>query len=342
MLRLLTLSLITMQSNQKTVIKNLGLLQYSQQEWEIQIDLELDKFFMITDLIRECRQEATKLCKKLEDSNCKKNIEIINNMQINTRKNIHEVRFLQRSKRFEPVIGMIVIAGITVMSFLSTFAMQQHALSEMKDTLKQENELLQKSLNNIRNELNLHEKMIGEVEKLIKDYSEKIISNININNKLNSIMLNLIVIIHEHDNYFNRIKQFYLGNIKQRFFSIIDLKLLTDTIREINVKLSAENLRIPELKTQSDIEFIKLESKINKMNQYISLRFPILYGKTYNLFEIIPVPTLLNDELNILNINAFKYIKARREIMILDESIFSNACNKTKAMTICNSIMETG
>lgn len=331
-----------MHSNQKTIIKNLGLLQYSQQEWEIQIDLELDKFFMITELIQECRNEATELCKKLKDSNCIKNIEIINNMQIKTRKNIYEVKFLQRPKRFEPITGIIIIAGITVMSLISAFAMQQHALNEMKETLKQENELLQKSLDNIRNELNLHEKIIGEVEKLIQDYSKNVTSNINLNNKLNNIMLNLIVIIHEHDNYFNRIKQFYLGNLKQRFFSIIDLKLLTDTIREINIKLNAENLRIPELKTQSDIEFIKLDSKINNIDQYISLRFPILYGKTYNLFEMIPVPTLLNDELNILNMDAFKYIRAQKEIMILDESIFSNVCNRTKAVTICNSIMESG
>lgn len=211
-----------MHSNQKTIIKNLGLLQYSQQEWEIQIDLELDKFFMITDLIQECRNEATELCKKLKDSNCIKNIEIINNMQIKTRKNIYEVKFLQRPKRFEPITGIIIIAGITVMSLISAFAMQQHALNEMKETLKQENELLQKSLDNIRNELNLHEKIIGEVEKLILDYSKNVTSNINLNNKLNNIILNLIVIIHEHDNYFNRIKQFYLGNLKQRFFSIID------------------------------------------------------------------------------------------------------------------------
>lgn len=90
-------------------------------------------------------------------------------------------------------------------------------------------------------------------------------------------MLNLIVIIHEHDNYFNRIKQFYLGNLKQRFFSIIDLNFLTDSIREINMKLHAENLRIPELKTQSDI--IKLESKMNNVNQYISLLKYIAYLK---------------------------------------------------------------
>lgn len=328
-------------SEQNILLKNLGKIQFSQQEYEIQINLEIDKFYQISNLIIECKNELLETCNKFDNPNCMDNTGLIDYIQNYTTKNINKIRYLNRIKRFEP-ISLIVVGGITVMSAISAYAMHVRTLKQMKTALKTENELLQSSMATIRNEMDIHKDMMTDIENLMRDFSQNITMNMNNNNKLTFIILNLILIMHEHDNYYNKIKEFYLGNLEESFFSIIDLEDLTKCIEKINNnELNPNNLRIPEIKSKADIKFIKIEPKTNINHTYISLKLPILYGETYDLYDLIPIPTTINNELNILNINYTKFIRVNDEIHILNLDAFSFLCNNTDTMTICNSILNT-
>lgn len=325
-------------SIENALIRPRGNLQFTQQEWEIVIDLNLEQYFHITYLILECKNDLTKICERLKDVYCQSNIDTINGIQINTRRNINEIKFLRRSKRF--IFIPVLMGGVSIMSFLSALNTRERALLEIKRELRESNKLIDHGLKNTQKILNVHEKIIEDNEKLNYERDMNISRVLGEQININKIMINLIFIMREHDNYFNRLKQFFLGNIREKFLSIIDIDDISKTIDKINSELFNFNLKIPEIKYNYDIEIIKIDSSSNVTHTNISLKFPILYGKTYEFFELIPVPTMINDELSILYSNTIYFIRDNENIQILNMDQFPSLCKTARGLTICNSAME--
>lgn len=117
----------------------------------------------------------------------------------------------------------------------------------------------------------------------------------------NNILNTIIFSIFEHEKYQSKLNLIYANQLNDRLFEIIDFRNLSKMIQVVNKNDLNSELFIPNFNTIGNNKFIRSFSQLSESYLTIFIHFPVLYKKTWNIWNIVPIPTWHKNILLVMN-----------------------------------------
>lgn len=278
-----------------------------------------------------------KFCLKHKNDLCNYFIDLSEKFHNDVRRDTRQIIFLRRDKRLIPLI-IITILGVTVVFGFTAYAASRTALYEMRNELTTNYELLEKSYIVSEKSNNVTLNTIAELEFHMETMRTNLTETINRNRFFQDSILVILFALRAHDYLHSKLLRFFLGNMKQKAYSLTDFDLLSDQIAKINANLSADYF-LPEINSPELINLLKFTSTNNNTDLIYKIHVPVLQRKQLNLFEIVPIPFLVDEDLMMVNIENSILIKDKNKIFSLTDIDMEKYCKYLLNFTICNSLI---
>lgn len=323
--------------NTNVLIMDKGALYISDQEWIIEYNFNLEAYFETTEILKDCIGKMKNFCSKHNNILCNYFIDVSEKFKNDVAKDTRKIIFLKREKRFVPLI-IISVLGISVISGLTAFAATKLALGEVKNELITNYDLLEKSYEIAERSNNATLNAIAELENRVEEIRLNLTEKIDRNNFFQNAISVILFALRAHDHLHSKLLHFFLGDMKQKAYSLTDFDSLSNQIAQINANLSSE-LFLPDINSPSMLELLKFSSKTNNTDLVYKIHIPVLRRAQLNLFEIIPIPFMVNNDLMIINIEDTLLVREKTDIFSLSDFDSGKYCKSLPNFTICNSLI---
>lgn len=320
-------------------INKIGNLRFTKQFWRIQYNLNIHEYLSTADLLENYINKLNIACIEMNSPLCDFFIIESQKFKNQVKSDIRAFQLFKRSKR---ELVLIVLFGVTIISLIATIV-NTVAFISITNELGENVENMRNVLNATQESFDLQQKMLIQAEEKINQIGNKLskhMISMNSFKKQSSILFIMLYLIRKHDNMHKRLGDFFMGNHRQKMFSVIDFNRFLDTIEEINTNLTyvGDDLSLPKFNNQNMTDLIKISYINDGSDLSIILDIPILSGKQYTLHEIIPLPTKdeSDNELSILDINSLYYLQNEDETFLIDEKTLIDKCKHTPDLTVCD------
>lgn len=332
----------TATSSQNTMVKNIGKISFFEKTWTHSFDLSLDSYINNAILLQNITIELVQACKDTpDDVKCQY---FKNNIERNAAMAQKDIDLLlhHRTKRFWAgmrnfATGFLKQALITVGIIGVTEAINKNELDEIKEQLRVQKETIvsMHELDNLRNNHSVSTN--NEMHVLFDRVKNMTLSNQN-KDTLNNLIDAAKDALSEHYQETTKFMRILNNDLRNYFFTIIDMDTFLTSIREIELLLNP-NARLPTLNPYKLLDVSSLGYTNNLTHVSLHLKMPIISNTSHNLYEFTPIPVKQNGKLQILKMTSRMYFWDKNNIIkVLRPHIF-HQCIQIENNMFCNSLL---
>lgn len=327
---------------QSFTVQNKSELHLFDQKWEFEYVLDLNEYFNTNTLLEECMNNLKFICNIKKTNSCNYFTEMISNVNFEINSEIMKIQSQIKRKKRELVLLTVVIVGVLVMSLIAGVASVMHQVKQLKTELKNAAELLNNSMSITNSSVKLQRGVIDDTNEaiLIIDKNLRNITQEFFNDQsMNNVVFTVIFQILNFQTYQRKLNLLFTNKSRENLFEIIDFRNLSKTIDYVNNEKLPTNLFIPQIKLGQGNELTKAFWNINATHLSFNLHLPVLRRETYILKELVPIPTLNQNNIFILNFKPTKFVVINSQIYNLTNDLYTGHCVKQDNLTACNSMI---
>lgn len=320
----------------------IGNLQLSNEYWRIQYTLDIHDYLETADLLDNYTNKLSEACEGMKSPLCDVFIAKSRRFIKKVNADVFNFHIMKRTKRFIP---LLIIAGVSTMAIIASMAANKMALKTLANELGNNIDSMRYTLNMTQESFELQKDMINDLDEKIDGIGNKLNEYIISTDKFktqSSIILLMLFLLREHDDMHDKLHNFFLGNHREKIFSIIDFIEFNNVVDSINANLSTSRdneFMLPKFLDQNSTDLIKISYENSENRLIINLDIPVLSGEKYTLFEALPIPNKnwgIKDSLNILDFNSYLYVELGKEHFVLEEDDLYHFCTHTLDLTVCD------
>lgn len=332
----LTSPMLSIYADKEFLLIPTGALYFSDHEHILKFELNLNAYYSNANMIQNNTNRL--------EVKCKENANITDCNYFHSKfKEIadyatKETHFLQSTRNKRELFCTIVAAmAVTITTAIASFFIgAATALSSQKELVEQQNLQLNSTINQIRYQTsslvmeNMSTNALFEDVHLFKGNFSEI-------QQINQLLSTTLLGIDKHNKDTEKYLNALSNNLKDKFFSIIDIGTFNETLHDIKTNLS-ENFLFSTLHPKDVINLSSLESEMINNTISITIHIPIMQKEKYNMLYLIPIPITRDNNDFILNTDAKHIIQNNFTTTEITLATLAQ-CMQTKNITICNTLL---
>lgn len=324
-------------ANKETITIPLGDLYFTDGDYPLQFDLDLNGYFSNAKLL-----EKNTI---LMEQKCTANPNITNcdffhsNFKQISELAQRETQYLTqaRKKRAFVTISIFTLTAAIISAIVGFFvgsAVESSAQTKtIADQINLERETRINNFNFTENQFSINNHTINTISNALDHLHESMLEE----KMMNQLLSTTLLCIDKHNKDTERYLNALSDNLASKFFTIIPMNTFSRTIQNLT-KSTPSNARVFSLSPNEIIQISTLQSVYINNTIRITILIPVLPNAKYTLFNLIPTPTMRDNTSFILNLDA-KFLIQKNKITKEIPIATLAQCIKTTNLTICNSLL---
>lgn len=300
-----------MSNGMNVITKDIGTVNFFEQDWISTFHLNLKSYVENALILRNTTKVINEICTQTpDDQNCKffgKNIEA------NTDIVMRELNRMTKNQRVKRGFWMMALKTVLVQALVGVgiVAVTELVHSDQINDLEQNVEDLERK---IAKQYKIQVMQNGIIRTMANDsmiLQEKIMAlnkteydRAKFDQLVDTATHSLIFHNRETTKYINIIR----GDLRTNFFNVVDLEIFTEKLKFANQTLGKDGY-IPTSNPFDAIDISTISYTNNGTHINVHVKTPILIHKPLTLFEYVPIPIRVDNELYILKSDPKFYYK---------------------------------
>lgn len=318
-----------------------GRMHFSDKEWQMSYTVNMTQYHETSIVMENCTDQISRICDIMENNYCQHFFS--RSMQFQETINFDKRRLVahKRSKRLFFLIFVPFIVGVSSMALLSSLATDKKALQIVKQELGANLNMLEKTIHTTKNLIEIHEKMIQDLENGVINLSNlinKLNDKIDRNQHLNNILFTVAFAMIDHNKNQNKLLNLFNGDAEKNVFNIIDYGQFLSELRKVNKRLSPSNFMVAPI-TVDRVKLLTTSVTQELDTISILLRVPVVQKTENIIYEFTPIPFKYDNQLYILDSDPTSYFVSGNGTKVLYLGA-NMQCDTSRNFTLCRNIFE--
>lgn len=326
--------------------------EISHEHWKICYFYDLTEYFLQIDIIEQNMHQLINICVNIKNNSlCEKiiiqmqrHLEIIKGQYNLIHETNNNPKF--RNKRSADFIGSIYNLFFGLLD-ADDAAKYDSEILDLQSNILEQKDLLKKQVLLIRGQIYTNNATLGKikenlilVEKQINDLMISPNSTYWMREKFNDLFQLITVILFNNYKLTDSITDILTNSIQGKIMNVITIKMFKEHLKEIQDGIQI-NQHLPfdpkEDSIYDILKILKIKSALYNKRILIEIQVPVVENSEFTLYRNIPVPSLINKKLIILNMkNQFFLLDATNGKYIPMNQNDVNECAKYNNKLICS------
>lgn len=297
-------------------------LRLSYNEWKICYVYELNEYYAEIETFKKCISKIEYLCNNLaENENCKI---LTNHLSKEYEKMQKDVRKISANKSRRnaplPIVGKIsnVLFGImdeeSAMKYDAKLNNLTLRVNEHNDILSEQVTIIKKAIVSTSDTLNNFHNKVQQIARDVKKNvpeMNKILSEGTLRDQLNFLSEIAILIILDHKDIQESLSKILKETATGDISDLVPIDTLKSDFKLIKEKINSEEnfpINIDKENIHNIFVFCKIKAGEASDRLLIEITVPIVENKIFTLYDVTPIPILIENYVHMLEIKAKKIL----------------------------------